>query len=70
MEAQTMVGVLLLMRQHPPRMAGCLVRGKEYEGSLGFDLFMLTLRHWFDHIDQFWIEYDRGAGTGRNGEQG
>lgn len=49
-----MVGVLLLIRQHPPRMAGCLVRGKEYEGLLGFDFFMgVTLRHWPDHIDHF-----------------
>lgn len=35
-----MVGVLLLIQQRPPRMAGCLVCGKEYEGSLGFDFFM------------------------------
>lgn len=40
MEVQTTVGIPFLIQQHPPRMAGCLVHGKEYEGSLAIDLLM------------------------------
>jgi len=37
----TMVRLLLFIRHHPPRMGGCLARGREYESSLGFDLSMV-----------------------------
>lgn len=40
---QKTVGILSLIQPHPARMAGCLVHGKEYEGSLGFDFFMALL---------------------------
>lgn len=65
-----MVGVILLIRPHPPRMAGCLVRGKEYEGLLGFDLFMGLTCDTVPSHDRFSIEYHRGTGRRRNGEQG
>lgn len=52
-------------------MAGCLVRGKEYEGSLGFNFFMgVTSQRWFDHIVRFSIEYHRGTGKRPGGEPG
>lgn len=37
----TTVRLLLLIHHRPPRMGGCLARGREYESSLGFDLSMV-----------------------------